>query len=382
MKDIAELSWASNMDCILLAIFCASFTLYLLRETKNVESLCTSRNERESGHQIDNPSSESKSTATRPGFIFSFLNKKSFSHLNKDTKKAAVGVYLFLIGAIFAAIELLTTKNEDQQYDLPLRLFGAPVAVVALDGVKAHDWLDGFLDGALPQIPLTTLNSVISVCCLAHSLFPDKRTIKKGDKVRDSDAVVTRKEVAISVGLMNILFCPLGSIPNCHGAGGLAGQTAMGARGGSSVVFLGFAKIALALFFGASALTLLDALPVSVLGVMLVIAGLELASTGLTLMIKNGNSQSLRSDSIIALVTASVILALNKTHYGAIAGWFTFIIYGDGFEQLSSWWTTRQISQVDDKPKESENMSSDGSISMSNEIAGHNASDPCMQESV
>ena len=172
---------------------------------------------------------------------------------------------------------------------------------------------------------------------MAHSLYPEKRKTKDGKIISDTDAVVSRKEVAISVGLMNIVFCPFGSIPNCHGAGGLAGQYSLGARGGSSVVFLGLMKVLLATFFGASALTLLDALPIAVLGVMLSIAGLELASTGLSLLIKQSHPEDLRRDTMVSLVTAAVILSLKKTHYGAIAGWFTFIIYGDGTQQFSNW---------------------------------------------
>lgn len=62
---------------------------------------------------------------------------------------------------------------------------------------------------------------------------------------------------------MNLVFCPFGSMPYCHGAGGLAGQHRLGARHGASVFFLGVTKIILAVFFGASALTLLDAFPES-----------------------------------------------------------------------------------------------------------------------
>lgn len=93
-----------------------------------------------------------------------------------------VGIYLFLIGALFATIELATTDNADGQYDLPLRLFGAPVAVWALDTISPEDWRVGFFDGAIPQIPLTTLNSVISVCALAHCLTQRRgiRTVQQG----------------------------------------------------------------------------------------------------------------------------------------------------------------------------------------------------------
>ena len=36
------------------------------------------------------------------------------------------------------------------------------------------DWRTGILRGAVPQIPLTTLNSVIAVCVLSLDLFPQR----------------------------------------------------------------------------------------------------------------------------------------------------------------------------------------------------------------
>jgi hypothetical protein len=219
--------------------------------------------------------------------------------------------------------------------------------------VTAMDWWNGFLQGALPQLPLTTLNSVISVCCLAHTLYPDKRDPALEQKDR-TDAVITRKEVSISVGLMNLLLVPLGSMPNCHGAGGLAGQHRFGARTGTSVVILGLGKVFLAVFLGGSALTLLDALPIAVLSIMIVIAGLELVSTGVKVLFEcvqkekektmkqQGNEcvnekAILQKNVTVAMVTAAVIIAFKMAHYGALSGWVVHMIYGDGFCNLVIW---------------------------------------------
>jgi hypothetical protein len=262
-----------------------------------------------------------------------------------------VGIYLFLIGSIFAAITL-ATATPDSGYDLPLHFFGAPVVINALKGVTLTDWRIGFFRGALPQLPLTTLNSVISVCCLAHQLYPEKRTNPSENR---SDAVISRREVSISVGLMNLLLCPLGSMPNCHGAGGLAGQHRFGARHGTSVVVLGAFKVLLAIFFGGSALTLLDALPVAVLGIMVSIAGLELVGTGIGMLVESTEkckeklSQSgdvrnvkssrtiLREKALVAMVTSSVIIATTRTDYGALAGWVAHMIYANGFLDFVAW---------------------------------------------
>ncbi|KAL7468425.1 hypothetical protein ACHAXS_008648 [Conticribra weissflogii] len=284
-----------------------------------------------------------------------------------------VGIYLFLLGSLFAAITLATAPPSSTRYDLPLHFFGAPIVINALSGITPLDWRQGFFQGALPQLPLTCLNSVISVCCLAHNLYPEKRRPSLEARGR-TDAVVTRRDVAVSVGLMNLALCPLGSMPNCHGAGGLAGQHRFGARHGTSVVALGAMKMLLAVFFGGSALTLLDALPVSVLGVMIGIAGLELVGTGVAMLkecvegevgrnemdestLVRGNAKVnpkavLRKISLIAMVTASVIVALEKTHYGVVAGWVVHMIHGDGFTDLVKWFRTRRGRRREDAREE------------------------------
>lgn len=127
----------------------------------------------------------------------------------------------------------------------------------------ALEWRQGLLWGALPQVPLTLLNSVIAVCALSGDLFPGRR-------------IGTRK-MAISVGMMNLTGCWFGAMPMCHGAGGLAGQHRFGARTGGSVVLLGTAKLAVAVGLGSSALALLSAYPASILAVLLAFAGAELA---------------------------------------------------------------------------------------------------------
>ena len=79
---------------------------------------------------------------------------------------------------------------------------------------------------------------------------------------------------------MNILTCPFGGIPMCHGAGGLAGQYIFGARCGISEMFLGTIKMILSLALGNIILDLLKLFPYFILGVLLFYSGLELAIQG------------------------------------------------------------------------------------------------------
>lgn len=131
--------------------------------------------------------------------------------------------------------------------------------------ILATDWSTGILVAGVAQVPLTLLNSVIAVCALSADYFPGR-----GIKPR---------RMAISVGLMNLACVPFGGMPMCHGAGGLAAQHRFGARTGGSVVMLGAMKIAAGLLFGSVLLSALSEYPKSILGVMVVFAGLALAGT-------------------------------------------------------------------------------------------------------
>ncbi|MFQ5457527.1 MAG: putative sulfate/molybdate transporter [Myxococcota bacterium] len=127
----------------------------------------------------------------------------------------------------------------------------------------AAEWGEGLLRGTVPQLPLTILNSVIAVCALSGDLYPGRG--------------IGTRPMALSVGLMNLTGCWFGAMPMCHGAGGLAGQHRFGARTGGSVVMLGAAKIGVALLLGSGAAALLAAYPMSILGVLLCFAGVELS---------------------------------------------------------------------------------------------------------
>jgi len=177
----------------------------------------------------------------------------AFVLLTQRWSRFPAALILFAAGLVL----LLVTAPETFR-GLTLGWGGPPLVVPTI-----AEWQTGLLRGTLPQIPLTLLNSVIAVCALSSDLYPGR-----GIFVRP---------MAVSVGLMNIVGCWFGAMPMCHGAGGLAGQHRFGARTGGSVIMLGVAKVAIGLGLGASAMVLLDAYPLSILGVLLVFAGTELA---------------------------------------------------------------------------------------------------------
>lgn len=160
------------------------------------------------------------------------------------------------------------------------------------------DFKVGFVRAAIPQIPLSILNSVIAVCKLSGDLFPD----------REASAM----KVSVSVGVMNFVGCWFGAMPCCHGAGGLAGQYRFGGRSGASVVFLGIGKLLIALVFGNSFGRILGQFPIGILGVLLLFAGIELAMAS-----KDMNS---KQESFVMFICAAVSLTGSSAALGFFVG--------------------------------------------------------------
>ncbi len=161
------------------------------------------------------------------------------------------------------------------------------------------DFVTAFPKATLPQIPLSTLNSVIAVCALATDLFPDRPG--------------SARRVAASVGLMNLVACWFGGMPMCHGAGGLAGQYRFGARTNGSILFLGGVKVAIAVLLGAPLMALMLAFPESILGVMLAFSGIELALVT--------RDQVRKTDAFVMFLTAGACLRLGNIAAGFVIGW-------------------------------------------------------------
>ncbi|EME82582.1 uncharacterized protein MYCFIDRAFT_36578 [Pseudocercospora fijiensis CIRAD86] len=129
-------------------------------------------------------------------------------------------------------------------------------------------WKTGAIDAAVPQLPLTTLNSVLAVASLAGSLFPT------------FPPTPSTTSIGFSVAIANLIGCWFGAMPVCHGSGGLAGQYRFGARSGSSIILLGTVKLLLGIFVGEAIIPLLQRFPHGLLGIMVLAAGVELGKVG------------------------------------------------------------------------------------------------------
>lgn len=201
--------------------------------------------------------------------------------LSRYRRKFPSALALFLSG-----IALLLVFRSELFEGMNLSAWKPEVVVPA-----TSDWWRGFAKGVLAQVPLTLLNSVVAVCALSGDLFPGRR--------------IPEVKMARSVGVMNLVSCWFGGMPVCHGSGGLAGQHRFGARTGGSVLFLGGVKMAIGVAAASTLLLPLREFPHSILGVLLLFAGVELALPARDLTRKE--------DAFVGLLTGGLILGVNVT---------------------------------------------------------------------
>jgi SulP family sulfate permease len=128
------------------------------------------------------------------------------------------------------------------------------------------DFWTAFIMLILPQIPLTIGNACVGTADTCTTLFPQSPLLSKS----------TAGKFALTMGIANFPAGFFGAVPMCHGTGGLAAHYRFGARTGGAPVMIGAILVVMALAFGEFGFALLAMIPNSVLGVLLVFAGLEL----------------------------------------------------------------------------------------------------------
>ncbi len=175
------------------------------------------------------------------------------------TNRAIPAMFLLLLfgigcGAILNPLALQALAATRPAFRLPS---------FALASLTWHDFLIGATLLAIPQLPLTLGNAIIAIREENNRLFPDR--------------AVTENRIATSTGVMNLAGAVLGGVPMCHGAGGMAGHVAFGARTGGAPIILGSILLCLALFFSTSVQALFAVFAQPVLGVILFLTGAQLA---------------------------------------------------------------------------------------------------------
>ncbi|KAJ4806174.1 Molybdate transporter 1 [Rhynchospora pubera] len=271
-KSTGQRPW-TGLDGLILAIVACCFIVLVNGAGKEIQ--------RQNQHERNEQQSEDE-THNEANLNPTVRRSKKFLEKLADAMPSAVIV--FLLGLILAVIRKPSAVKE-------LRAGPETIRVVH---ISRHAWRDGFIKGAIPQLPLTLLNSVIAVCKLSKDLFPEKQ--------------VRATSVSVTVGLMNLIGCWFGSMPCCHGAGGLAGQYKFGGRSGGCVAALGALKLVLGLVLGGSMLRVLVEFPVGLLGVLLLFAGVELAMAA--------RDMSTKQEAFVMLVVTSVSLVGSSAALG------------------------------------------------------------------
>lgn len=187
----------------------------------------------------------------------------------------------WLLGIIILLVMLFFLKSKKLPASIAALVGGTVLALILHPGLSIpavkwglhwphfmwpalHDFYRGFSLAALPQLPLTLTNSILVTSLLAHELFPD-----------DANRV-TDKNLCLTLGFGNLVACPLGGLPMCHGSGGLAAHYRFGGRTGFTPAILGILLLMIGILLGPSGVNLIKIIPDAVLGGLLFFSGIDL----------------------------------------------------------------------------------------------------------
>ena len=202
-----------------------------------------------------------------------------------ESKKLPAGLLVVFAGLVIGLI-LGTHEGLDK-----LRISINIPKLLPLNFPAGADFTFALLALVLPQMPMTIGNAVIADADLSRKYFGDNS--KK----------VTHRGLCISMALGNFLSFLFGGMPLCHGAGGLAAHYRFGARTAGSNLMIGLIFILLVVFLGSRMLSIFYLMPMSILGVLLLFTGSQLALTIIDL--------NARKDLFVALVILGITLASN-----------------------------------------------------------------------
>jgi MFS superfamily sulfate permease-like transporter len=252
-----------------------------------------------------------------------------FAFMLEGLKLMAAG---WLVAGLGLTLTLLLLANRKVPAMFVLLLFGGAAALItdpglarelaaveanfrlpdfAIGSFRASDLLVGIVFLALPQVPLTFGNAIVAITEENNRLFPDRR--------------ITERKAALSTGVMNLLGAPLGGVPMCHGAGGMAGHVRFGAQTGGAIVILGAVLCLTALFFSDSVTTLLRIFPTPVLGVVLFLTGAQLA-------LGSCDFGKKKDERFATLVTAGC--SVWNVGLGFVLGWLVLAALRRGYVKL------------------------------------------------
>ncbi|HUW89121.1 MAG TPA: putative sulfate/molybdate transporter [Candidatus Nanopelagicaceae bacterium] len=210
-------------------------------------------------------------------------------------KRIPSSIILVALGIVLLFLNQSITLSNIQ-FGLPYFSFHVP---------QWDEILIGMVIAGIAQLLLTLTNVMIATISLIKDLFPEREN------------AITASELAVNMGIMNLISPFLGGIPLCHGSGGLAAQYAFGARTGGSMILEGIMELLLGLFFSETLFLLFNNFPKAILGAMLLYTAFLLGK----ISFKDFESKNLP----IILITAIFCFILNIT-LGFLVGFLAYII--------------------------------------------------------
>jgi SulP family sulfate permease len=209
-----------------------------------------------------------------------------------DNKKTPAAIAALVVG-IVAGLVLGGSAG--------LRFSMGPTEIRTISPTLSDFWT-AFIMLILPQIPLTIGNACVGTADTCYSLFPKSHLLSKAKAGK----------FALTMGIVNFPAGFLGAVPMCHGTGGLAAHYRFGARTGGAPIMIGALLVVMALAFGEFGFTLLALIPNSVLGVLLIFAGLELCP-----LIR---SLKANEEFFVALLIAGIALSVSNMSWAFVIG--------------------------------------------------------------
>ena len=175
-------------------------------------------------------------------------------YLAKKNKMKFPAAFIFLVAGIIYA---LLVKEQNLNF-----LFTPQLSFPQIHLLDFASLWPALLTLALPQLPLSLVNSVLATEQTVSDLFPDKK--------------LSLKKIGFTYSVINLIVPFFSGIPACHGCGGLAGHYGLGARTGGSVIIYGSFYLIVGLFFSQSLSEVLTFFPNPLLGVILFFEALVL----------------------------------------------------------------------------------------------------------
>lgn len=222
--------------------------------------------------------------------LVGFLGFLALQRQSQSRHHLPAALVLLAMGGLYAIVTHFDALGTLQLQSL------IHISLPQLYQPTAEDIQQGILLLVLPQIPLSIANAIIATEQTVQDIFPERP--------------VQIRQLGWTYGLMNLVAPLLSGIPVCNGCGGIAGFYAMGARTGGAPVLYGSFYLVSGLLFSRGFIQVIQAFPLPLLGVVLLLEGL-------TLMLLVRDQMSNSNDLWLVLVVAMMVIALP---YGYVAG--------------------------------------------------------------